>query len=397
MPFSDLVGRKLFSLIKDKNIKYNPDQHRVARSFDLLLSNLHEQQKLENSFFSWSWMGIKKKHYSTQGIYLYGGVGQGKSMLMNIFFDLVPIEKKCKIHFYEFMKNVHSRILMYRQKIESREISKSDLIQLVADSIFLEFTVLCFDELMVTNIADAVILSRLFAALFSRGCIIVMTSNFIPENLYKDGINRDLFIPFITILRDKLEVICLDSGKDYRRQDKKVLPVYITPLSSCNRVLIDRLWVHITKGKKTLSCDITAEGGYDVHIPAFCERSARFSFFDLCDRLLTANDFLEIATRFDIIIIYDIPLLKKDHKDWIKRFIMLIDVLYEHKTGLIISSEVDINNFFYDQGVTTFEFQRTVSRLLEMFSVQYVSRHSIIMDVCNILLSIKGVDYFLKY
>ncbi|QTP64432.1 cell division protein ZapE [Candidatus Liberibacter africanus] len=396
--FFDFVGGELVSLVQDKKIKYDPNQERVAKSFDRILANLYKHKKQESSIFSkiLNFLTINRKYSLIKGIYLYGGVGKGKSMLMNIFFTLVPTKKKCKLHFYEFMKSVHSRIITYRNKIEIGEITESDLISLVAESIILESRVICLDELMVTNIADAMILSRLFSALLSRGCIIVITSNFIPESLYEDGINRDLLIPFITLLREQLEVICLDSEQDYRRKEKTVLPIYITPLDSDNRVLMDKLWAYIIKGNKSLSCDIVTEVGYKIHVPFFCDRTARFSFFDLCDRLLSANDFVEIATRFDIVIIDDIPLLKRDHKDWIKRFIMLIDVFYEHKTGLIISAEVGIELLFSDQGVLKFEFQRTISRLFEMFSVQYIGRHHIIVDVCNILLSTKGVNYFLK-
>ncbi|XCD78201.1 cell division protein ZapE [Candidatus Liberibacter asiaticus] len=393
----DLVSSRLISLIQDKKLKYNPAQESVVKSFDRLLVDLYKQQKQEQGIFSWLWnlRGIKRKYCSMQGIYLHGDVGQGKSMLMNLFFALVPIEKKCRLHFYEFMKDVHSRIIMYRKKIEFGEILESDPIPLVASSIALESRVLCFDEFMITNIADAIILSRLFAALFSHGCIIVMTSNFIPENLYKDEINRNVLVSFIELLEKKLEIISLDSGQDYRRKEQSILPIYMTPLNSYNRVLMDKLWAHITKGKKSLSLNISTEGGYEIHVPFFCSRVSRFSFFDLCDRPLSANDFVEIANRFDVVIINHIPLLKEDRKDWIKRFIMLIDVFYEHKIGLIISSEENIEDLFpYKLRKGAFEIQRTVSRLYEMFSAQYIGKNKIIIDACKILLSNKSVNDF---
>lgn len=381
-----LVSSKIVSLIRDGKLKYNSDQERVALSFDRLLNDLYKRKKFfEGGFFSF-WKKLWRPPF-IKGIYLYGDVGQGKSMLMNLFFELAPTEKKCKRHFYEFMKDVHCRIIFHRKQIESGAIRESDPMPLVANSIASEVNLLCFDEFMVTNIADAVILSRLFSELFLRGCVVVVTSNFIPDNLYKDEINRDVFMPFINILKKELEVISLDSGQDYRRRKEKILPFYMSSLDSHTETLMNKLWDHMRKGQESPVLNISAKGGYKIHVPSSFKRVSRFSFFDLCDRSFSANDFVEIAMRFDVVFIDNIPFLKGDRKDWIRRFIMLIDVFYEYKVCLIVSSEVDINNFFSDQlGTENFEFQRTISRLFEMFSVQYVSKCKIVMDAYKVLL-----------
>lgn len=384
-----LVSSKLLSLVQDGKLKYNSEQNRVASSFDRLLTDFHQETKKNRwNFFSRLWLYWQGKNSFIKGIYLYGGVGQGKSMIMNIFFALACVEKKQKLHFYEFMKDVHFKLIEHRNKIESGEAKEYDPIPLVANSIAMESKLLCFDEFMVTNIADAVILSRLFTELFARGCVLVSTSNVNPDNLYKDGINGDFFVSFITLLKEKVEVISLESDKDYRREKHSFLPTYITPLNSDTSELMDRLWIYIIGDNPSVPLDITAKGGYNIHVPASSGKVSRFSFFDLCDRPLSASDFIEIADRFNVVFIDSVPFLDGDRRDWVRRFIILIDVLYENKVCLIMSSEVSIEKFFSRSlGLDEFEFKRTVSRLFEMFSVKYVKNHKNVMDACKFFLS----------
>ncbi|MBL0849256.1 MAG: cell division protein ZapE [Candidatus Liberibacter ctenarytainae] len=386
----NLLSSKMMLLIQDKKLKYDPAQQRIASSFDRVLTDLYQYNRLRKwIFFSWLWRYWKKDTYFTKGIYLYGDVGRGKSMIMNLFFMLAPIEKKTKIHFYTFMEDVHRRIAAYRKKIESGEICESDPILLVASSISLEIELLCFDEFMVTNIADAVILSRLFSELFKHGCVLVATSNVFPENLYQNGINRDFFLPFISLLNQKLEVISLDSDRDYRRTEHMILPIYMTPLSPAVAQMMDQLWAYITQDNNpSPSMDIDSQRGYTIHVPSYCKRVSRFSFFDLCDKPLSATDFAEIAIQFDVVFIENIPFVEGDRRDWIRRFMMLVDVFYERNVCLILSSEVSIEKIFSRRlGAEEFEFKRTISRLYEMFTAQYVSNHQKVMDACKVLFS----------
>ncbi|EMS36036.1 AFG1-family ATPase [Candidatus Liberibacter americanus PW_SP] len=376
-------------LVQNRKLKYSSEQHRVATSFDRLLTDLHKQaDKSIFEFFSRLWRYFTGKNVFIKGIYLYGGVGQGKSMMMNIFFSLACVEKKRKIHFYEFMKDVHCRLNEHRNKIESGRSKEYDPIPLVAHSIAMESKLLCFDEFMVTNIADAVILSRLFTELFAAGCILVLTSNVKPDNLYKDEINGDFFASFINLLKDKMEVISLESETDYRREKHSFFPTYISPLNSYTSELMDKLWFYIIGDNPSISLDITAKGGYNIHVPFSSGKVSRFSFFDLCDKAFSASDFMEIADRFNIIFIDNVPFFDGDRRDWIKRFIMLIDVFYENKVCLIMSSEIGIEKFFSNRlGLDEFEFRRTVSRLFEMFSVKYIKNHKNVIDACKFLLS----------
>ncbi|MBY7649945.1 MAG: cell division protein ZapE [Candidatus Liberibacter europaeus] len=383
-----LVSNRLKSLLQCEKLEYNPEQQRVAYYFDRLLIDLYRQNNIHKwGFLSRLWDRWRGNNHFIKGIYLCGDVGQGKSMIMNIFFSLACLDKKCKLHFHEFMKDVHSQIAIHRKNIESGESPKYDPIPLVADSIALKATLLCFDEFMVTNIVDAVILSRIFTELFARGCILVATSNVIPEDLYKDGINGDFFIPFIDLLKTKVEVISLDSGHDYRRKKRLILPIYMTPLNSYTSKNMNQLWKYIIADNSSVPLDILSKGGYNIHVPASAGKVSRFSFFDLCDKPLAASDFMEIARRFDIVFIDNVPIFKGDHRDWIRRFIMIIDVFYENKICLIMSSETDIESFFIHVVLGDVECKRAVSRLFEMFSEKYVSNHKIVMDACKIFLS----------
>ncbi|MBA5724168.1 cell division protein ZapE [Candidatus Liberibacter sp.] len=384
-----IVRDRLAELIHDGKLRHDPGQERIAASFDRVLDDFYKRKDLRK-WRSWLLSFFQRRSHCIKGLYLYGDVGQGKSMLLDLFFTLAPVEKKRKFHFYEFMEEVHRRIAMHRKKLGSGESQEYDPILPVAASIVAEASLLCFDEFMVTDVADAVILSRLFSELFARNCVLVATSNVAPENLYKDGINRDIFVPFIALLNQTVEVISLDSGQDYRRKKSLIFPIYVTPLNALSAEIMDKLWIEITAGNTFCSTDILAKGGYNIHVPAFCGKIARFSFLNLCGRHFSASDFLEIATRFSIVFIDDVPILGEDRRDWMKRFIMLIDVFYECNICLIMSSEADIEDFFScKSGIEGFEFNRTVSRLFEMCSESYVSNHKIVVDVCNKVFPLK--------
>ncbi|MEY3005112.1 MAG: hypothetical protein RLZZ491_2288 [Pseudomonadota bacterium] len=292
-----------------------------------------------------------------QGIYLWGGVGRGKSMLMDLFYQHAPTTRKRRVHFHAFMQEVQAALHA------ARKTGVSDAIKPVAEAIARDLHLLCFDEMQITDIADAMIVGRLFEKLFAAGVVIVTTSNRHPSELYKDGLNRQLFLPFIKLLEDRLEVDHLDAMTDYRQDRLAGTQVYFTPLGATATRAIDAIWGDLTGGRQDALC--LEVKGRTVRLPRYWAGMARASFWDLCGQALGPADYLALVGAVKLLILEDIPRLDATKFNEAKRFVTLIDALYEGHVRLICSAE-DSPERLYLEGAGSFEFERTASRLREM-------------------------------
>ncbi|SCA57216.1 conserved hypothetical protein; putative nucleoside triphosphate hydrolase domain [Candidatus Terasakiella magnetica] len=311
----------------------------------------------------------KRKETPTppQGLYMYGEVGRGKSMLTDLFFDGAPVEAKRRVHFHEFMREVHERLKGIR---EAKLDQKEDAIVVLAGQLTTEAWLLCFDEFQVTNIADAMILGRLFETLFELGVVIVATSNRVPDDLYKKGLQRERFLPFIDMIKHKLDVMELESPTDYRLGRESGEQTFFYPLDMEARDQLHAQFEEMTQGQAKKDYVIIKSRNIDV--PKAFEKIAYFTFADLCVKPYGANIYLELAALYDVIFIEAIPQLSPLKRNEAERFVHLIDALYEHKVKLVCSAAA-LPEKLYPSGDGAFEFQRTVSRLMEMQSEDYLS------------------------
>jgi len=308
-----------------------------------------------------------------KGFYLYGGVGCGKTMLMNLFFDHCQVEDGAKkyVHFHPFMQEVHSRLHAFRQAQKAGKVSENrDAVEALAKVIVDKAWLLCFDEFHVTDIADAMILGRLFEALFARGVVVVTTSNRHPRDLYKDGLQRELFLPFIDVLQDTLEVFKLDSGIDYRLERMCAMDIYNTPNGPLASVKLEKAFGELTVGMEHQARKLFVNGR-EVTISKAAEGIAYVSFADLCGLPFGPGDYLAIADSFHTLVMADIPQMGPERRNEAKRFVTLIDALYEAKVKFICSAEATPMEL-YQAGDGAFEFERTISRLIEMQSPDYM-------------------------
>jgi cell division protein ZapE len=315
----------------------------------------------------------------TRGLYIWGGVGRGKSMLMDLFFEAAPLDDKRRVHFHAFMLEIHAFIAMWR-KLPQAERRKhpayvhnasDDPIAPAAHSIANRARLLCFDEFHVNQIADAMILGRLFDQLFDRNVTVVATSNRKPSDLYLNGINRQLFLPFIARLETELDVLELKAARDYRLERLTEAPVYYSPLAPEADAAMDTAFARITAGA-TISSDTLDVDGRELVVPREAAGVARFSFPDLCAKPLGAADYLAIAHRYHTVFLDHVPKMTVEQRTWAARFVTLIDALYEAKTNLVMSAGAEPDDL-YPAGDGAFEFQRTASRLHEMRSTAYIA------------------------
>ena len=314
-----------------------------------------------------------------RGVYLWGGVGRGKSMLMDMFFAEAKISPKRRVHFHEFMAEVHERLDVWR-KMGDADRKRSpwrvrdagdDPIAPVAKQVASEARLLCFDEFQVTQIADAMILARLFDAVFAHGVTVVATSNRQPDDLYKDGINRALFLPFIQRLKERCDVVELASARDYRLDRLVEAPVWYAPLGAGSAAALDMAWTRLTLGADPQHCVLTVKGR-KLEVAREAAGVARFTFGELCARPLGSIDYLTIAATFHTLILEGIPLLTPDRRNEAARFVSLIDALYEARVKLVANAAAEPDRLYTD-GDGAFEFQRTASRLFEMRSASYMA------------------------
>jgi cell division protein ZapE len=314
-----------------------------------------------------------KSEAAPRGLYVHGEVGRGKTMLMDLFFQQSPIEHKRRAHFHEFMAGVHERIYAFRQNIARGEIPDGDVVMLTAASIFDEAWLLCFDEFHVTDIADAMILGRLFSRLFELGTVVVATSNVAPEDLYKDGLNRALFLPFIAQIDAHMDVLRLDARTDFRLEKLAGVKMWLVPADRQADAALDRAWARMTGNDAGKPRDISIKGRL-LHVPCSAHGVARFSFADLCEKPLGASDYLRLAHDYHTLMIDHIPVMEYADRNAAKRFIALIDTLYDNAVKLMASAEADpLSLYRATEGVEASEFKRTSSRLIEMSSESYLA------------------------
>ena len=308
-----------------------------------------------------------------QGLYLFGGVGRGKSMLMDAFFAGAPVAARRRVHFHAFMAEVHDRLHAWR---ESTRGSKTDPLPDLAGDLAKEAWLLCFDEFHVVNVADAMILSRLFEALFDRGVVVVATSNFPPDRLYENGLQRERFLPFIDLLKQRLDVLELDGGTDYRLAQLRRMQTFHTPLGPAARQALDAAFATLTEGAGA-GADYLTVKGRRLPVPLCARGVARFNFALLCAEARGAGDYAAIAARFHTVVLDDVPCMDEARRNEARRFMTLIDTLYEHRCNLVASAEAPPERL-YTGGDGVFEFERTVSRLVEMQTPDYIDRAHLI-------------------
>lgn len=347
---TDIYDRK----VAEGAIRPDAAQRALLPEFDRIRALL-EQEGQKKGFLG----GLfGKPPVAPKGLYLWGGVGRGKSMLMDLFHEATAIDAKRRVHFHAFMQEVQAALHA------ARKTGVDDAIRPVAVEISSKLRLLSFDEMQITDIADAMIVGRLFQMLFERGTCVVTTSNRVPDDLYKDGLNRPLFLPFIDLLKARMEVREIESETDYRQHRLKGAHTYFTPANAAARAAIDRIWRELTggggDGPLTLSVN-----NRPVTLPDHRSGVARASFWDLCSRPLGPADYLAIARAVRVLIVEDIPHLSAENYNEAKRFVTLIDALYEGKVRLVCSA-ADEPERLYVEGAGSFEFERTASRLREM-------------------------------
>ncbi len=347
---------KSLSLIASKkSIIFDAGQAFIAQFFDNLLIKFG---KFQNENFI-SKIFIKNNTKKIKGLYLYGGVGRGKSMMMDLFFHQVQIKEKRRLHFHDFMKEVHQRVLEKRKNEKNK-----DTVLLVGQDLAKKAKLLCFDEMEVKDIADAMILSRLFEVMFEQGTILVTTSNQPPDGLYKDGLHRDRILPFIENLKLKTDVVEIPKGEDWRKRSLSGQKYWLNPLNKKNREKINEIFKTLSIGFEIISENVEVSGR-KINIPEVAAGVARISFDDVCNKPLAAADYIEIAIRYKGIIIDDIPNLNDNLRNETRRFIWLIDALYDKNCFLIANANADFSDIYTGEH-WKFEFKRTISRITEM-------------------------------
>jgi cell division protein ZapE len=361
------MGRVLQSY-EDELTRGEIDPDAAQRAVALRLDELAQalETKAAASGLLSAFLKLTNRPEPVRGVYIHGSVGRGKTMLMDLFFEEVALQAKMRAHFHEFMADVHERIG------EARKSVPGDPIPHVAAQIAKNARLLCFDEMHVTDIADAMILGRLFQGLIAAGTTIVATSNAHPNALYRNGLNRQLFVPFIHHLQMHMDVVALDAQKDYRLEKLSGAPLYFTPNDAAAKAAMDAHFTRLTGGHPAKPHTIEFKGRKLV-VPAAAMGVARLPFADLCEKPLGSLDFLHLAHAFHTIMIDGIPKLSAERRDIARRFINLVDTLYDNSNSLIASAEAEPKDL-YPNGPGADLFERTVSRLMEMRSEGYLAR-----------------------
>jgi cell division protein ZapE len=360
------------TLIQSGRFERDPAQEAVIESLDALAARLEGYRPAKKAG-ALGWLFAARPSEPICGLYIWGSVGRGKTMLMDMFFDTAQVQRKRRVHFHSFMADVHARIHAWREERKAGRVNGEDPIAPVAEALASEAWLLCFDEFTVTDIADAMLLGRLFAALFAHGVVVVATSNVDPDNLYKDGLNRALFLPFLDLLRQHMEVVRLEARTDFRLEKLRDSSVYCVPADDRARAALQQAFESLT-GRPHGSPTTLRVLGHPIAVPEAAANVARFSFTDLCEKPLGATDFLAVARAFHTIVLDNIPVIQANQRNEAKRFINLIDALYDRHVKLIASAAAEPQDLYLGQGNReAFEFERTASRLIEMRSPEYLA------------------------
>ena len=358
------------ALVEAGSLERDPAQEAAVARLQQLHRRIDGYRPAVARFARSDWFGLRRRTMPAPpcGLYIHGAVGRGKSMLMDLFADGAGVERKRRTHFHEFMQDAHDLIHDWRQG--NRRGGDTEPIRPTAAHLAERHWLLCFDEFEVRDIADAMIVARLFEAMFACGVVVVATSNRHPDDLYRHGLQRDRFLPFIEILKARMEIVHLDDGLDYRLDRLRNMAVYHVPSGPASEPALDQAFEALTDGRSGQPERI-AYRGRDIIVPEACGPVARFAFADLCETPMGPGDFLAIARRYRSVIISGIPLLGVERRDAARRFITMIDTFYDNHVHVVLSADGPPQSL-YDGNDWGFEFERTVSRLMEMQSVEYI-------------------------
>jgi cell division protein ZapE len=349
-------------LVASGEIQPDAAQQWAAQRLDALAQSLSDWWRGPGGLWS---LFARTATRVPRGLYIHGAVGRGKTMLMDLFFASLTFQPRRRLHFHEFMAEAHEHIAT------ARKDAPGDPVPHVARQIAATTRLLCFDELHVTDIADAMILGRLFKVLFGEGVVVVATSNAHPSELYRHGLNRQLFLPFVDLIEDHMDIVKLVAAKDFRLEKLADRPLYFTPVNESSRAELDKIWLQLTGSDAGHPTELEVKGR-KVLVPLAARGVARFRFADLCEKPLGSLDYLHIARVFHTLVIDGIPVLNPGRRNEARRFINLIDTLYDHRVGLIASADAE-PSALYPSGDGADLFQRTASRLMEMRSEAYLA------------------------
>jgi cell division protein ZapE len=360
-------------LVAAKKIERDLAQEQMLARFEALEDRVASHRSARRVHPVGWLLGFGNSDVPPKGLYIHGDVGRGKTMLMDLLFEASPVVRKRRSHFHEFMADVHERARAFREKLKIGEIADDDPIRLTGAEIAEESWLLCFDEFHVTDIADAMILGRLFARLFDLGVVVVATSNVAPRQLYRGGLNRALFLPFIDMLEKHMEVLQLEARTDFRLEKLAGQKVWHVPHDDDAAAALDLAWRKLVGSGSGMPQEFSVKGR-KLRIPRTAMGVARFFFHDLCEQPLGAADYLRIAHEFHTVIVDRIPVMGFEQRNAAKRFIILIDTLYDHAVKLVASAAAEPDALYTaGEGFEAAEFRRTASRLIEMRSQSYLA------------------------